>query len=181
MKCGIHLSVLKDTIMRSAITLILLFISISQVSAQYILDDFRKIKFGEHIDSIYVDSKKVKFVKTQELSAKKAYTITDDDLYLGSVKLKRIYYIFSESDRFDRVAMVGEGHQAYREMKYILTFKFDDPELKDLADGVQYSWSVDGVRVYLTYQPDGELFTVDIQSDYELNESRRKNQSVNDF
>ena len=66
-------------------------------------------------------------------------------------------------------------------MKYILTYKFDDPDLKDLADGVQYSWNVDGVRVYLTYTPAAEKFTVDIQSDYQMNESRRKNQSVDDF
>lgn len=167
--------------MRTLFTLCLVTFSLTLTHAQYILDDFRQIKFGEHLDSIYVDSKKVKFIKTQELSAKNAFTMPDDDLYLGSVKLKRIYYIFSESDRFDRVAMVGDGYQAFREMKYILTFKFDEPELKDLADGVQYTWNVDGVRVYLTYQPIGEQFTVDIQSDYEMNESRRKNQNVNDF
>ena len=153
----------------------------SQAFSQYILDDFRQIKFGEHKDSIFVDNKKVNFIKTQELSTPNTYLRKADDLNLGSVALNKIYYIFTDEDRFDRVAMIGQGFQKFREMKYILTFKFDDPELKDLGDGVQYSWNIDGVRVYLTYTPAGENFTVDIQSDYELNESRRKNQNVNDF
>lgn len=166
--------------MRYTIAFILCLIG-SQAFSQYVLDDFRKIKFGSHIDSIFINNDKVKFKKTQELSTPNTYIREIDHLSLGSVKLDKIYYIFTTEDRFDRVAMIGEGHQSFREMKYILTYKFDDPELKDLADGVQYSWNVDGVRVYLTYNPDAEKFTVDIQSDYEMNESRRKNQNVNDF
>jgi len=162
--------------------LAIVFLSIgSQSFSQYILDDFRQIKFGAHKDSIFIDNKKVNFVKTQDLSTPNTYLKKDEDLTMGSVDLKKIYYIFTDEDRFERVAMISEGFQQFREMKYILTYKFDDPELKDLGDGVQYSWNIDGVRVYLTYSPDGEQFTVDIQSDYLLNESRRKNQNVNDF
>jgi hypothetical protein len=166
--------------MKYFISLFMVFASFSG-QAQYIIDDFRHMKFGTHIDSIYVNNKKVVFKKNQELSARNSFVIENDDLALGSVSLKRIYYIFNDNDRFERVAMVGAGNKAFREMKYILTYKFDDPQLKDLADGIQYSWNVDGVRVYLTYQPDGEHFTVDIQSDYELSESKKKNQRVNDF
>jgi len=171
---------LNPVIMRIFVALMLCLFG-TQAFSQYVLDDFRKIKFGSHIDSIFVNNDKVKFKKTQELSTPNTYTRPGDVLSLGSVPLSKIYYIFTEENRFDRVAMIGTSHQSFREMKYILTYKFDDPELKDLADGVQYSWNVDGVRVYLTYNPDAEKFTVDIQSDYEMNESRRKNQNVNDF
>lgn len=149
--------------------------------AQYILDDFRGVKWGTHKDSCYRDGKKLAFTATQELGQKNTYTAAGDELTLGSVKLKNIYYIFTEEDLFERLVMKANGKTDFRDMKYILTYKFGDPQLKDLADGVQYSWNVGGVRVYLTNNTVNEEFVVDIRSDFEINANKKKNRNVTDF
>lgn len=153
----------------------------SNSSAQYILDDFRGIKWGTHKDSCVRDGKVIRFRATQELGQKNTYTTDTDELTLGSVKLKNIYYIFTEEDRFERLVMTANGKTDFRDMKYILTYKFGDPTLKDLADGIQYSWNVEGVRVYLTRNESTEDFVVDIRSDYEINANKKKNRNVKDF
>lgn len=149
--------------------------------AQYILDDFRGVKWGTHKDSCVRDGKRLVMKATQELGQKNTYTTASDDLHLGSVKLKNIYYIFTEEDKFERLVMTANGKTDFRDMKYILTYKFGDASLKDLADGIQYSWNVDGVRVYLTKNESTEDFVVDIRSDYEINANKKKNRNVNDF
>jgi len=153
----------------------------AQSSAQYILDDFRGVKWGTHKDSCVRDGKKMVLKPTQELGQKNTYTNADDDLTLGSVKLKNIYYIFTEDDLFERLVMTAHGKTDFRDMKYILTYKFGDPELKDLAEGIQYSWNVGGVRVYLTLNSISDDFVVDIRSDFEINSNKKKNREVSDF
>jgi hypothetical protein len=153
----------------------------STSNAQYILDDFRGVKWGTHKDSCVREGKRLMMKPTQELGQKNTYTTSGDDLNLGSVKLKNIYYIFTEEDRFERLVMTANGKTDFRDMKYILNYKFGDPVLKDLADGIQYSWNVDGVRVYLTRSESTEDFVVDIRSDYEINSDKKKNRNVRDF
>jgi hypothetical protein len=156
-----------------------LFASVS--NAQYILDDFRGVKWGTHKDSCFREGKKLVLKATQELGQKNTYTTDSDDLTLGSVKLKNIFYIFTEDDHFERLVMTANGRTDFRDMKYILNYKFGDPTLRDLAEGIQYSWNVDGVRVYLTLNTTSDDFVVDIRSDYEVNANKKKNRHVNDF
>lgn len=61
----------------------------------YTLTDFRDIKWGSHIDSVFRDSMKVRFTKASNIEDKNAYVIADDNMFIGTVHLKNIYYIFN--------------------------------------------------------------------------------------
>jgi hypothetical protein len=147
----------------------------------YVLDDFRGTYWGAPVDSFYRNGEKMELVKTGEIGVPNTFTIEGDDLTIGSVKLNGIYYVFSTDDKFDRLVFKGSTAKAFKEMKYILITKFGQPELKDINHTIQYSWVVDGVRIYLQFDPDTDFFTVDFYSNFELNESRKKNRNVGDF
>jgi hypothetical protein len=153
----------------------------AQGETTYLLDNFRGTFWGSPLDSFYRDDAKMDFVKTGEIGVKNTYYIENDNLFIGSVKLDNIYYVFTEDDKFDRLVFKGKTSKSFKEMKYILITKFGAPEIKDINHTIQYSWNVDGVRLYLSFDPDTDFFTVDFYSNYEMNESRKKNRNVADF
>lgn len=147
----------------------------------YILADFRDITWGSHIDSVYKDGAKVDFVKSTEYGGKNAYTISNDDMSIGTVVLRNIYYIFNDDDRFIGVIMIGTSKQ-FGEMKYILVNKFGQPHKEDeTVSSKQFFWTIDDVRISLTNETINKLFTVDFTSDYAITESKRVNRDVDDF
>lgn len=147
----------------------------------YSLPGFREITWGTHLDSVIKDGSKIKFTKSTELGDKNAYYIEDDDMLVGTVMLKSLYYIFNDNNRFVGVIMTAESKQ-FGEMKYILVNKFGNPDKEENpVSGKQYYWSVDDVRVSLINESINQIFTVDFTSDYERSESKRINRNVDDF
>lgn len=151
----------------------------------YVLADFRGIKWGTHVDSIVVGGKKLSFVKSADVTDKNAYTLADDNLIIGTVNLEKIYYIFNKQGRFNGVLIMGkrdlDGRKQFGEMKYILTYKFGDAELREISGGIQYYWMVDDVRITLDDLESQGTFTVEFYSDYERSESKKINTNVDDF
>ncbi len=151
----------------------------------YVLADFRGIKWGQHVDSITVDGKKLSFIKSADITDKNAYTLADDDMTIGTVNLDKIYYIFNANGRFNGVMIIGSKElgtkKQFGEMKYILKYKFGEPELKEITGGVQYYWMVDDVRITLDDQDAQGTFTLEFYSDFERSESKRINTNIDDF
>ncbi|MHB1277571.1 MAG: hypothetical protein ACYC1Q_04170 [Bacteroidia bacterium] len=151
----------------------------------YVLADFRDIRWGTHVDSIYRDGVKLTLTRSTEVTDKNAYTLESDEMIIGTVLLDKIYYIFNKQGRFTGVLLIGkrqlDAKKQFGEMKYILTYKFGEPELREVPNAVQYYWNVDDVRITLDDQESQELFTVEFFSDYERSESKRTNMTVDDF
>lgn len=154
-------------------------------SPTYVLADFRGIKWGAHVDSIKVDGKKLTFTKSADITDKNAYTLANDDMTIGTVNVDKIYYIFNANGRFNGVMVIGKKElgtkKQFGEMKYILKYKFGEPELKEITGGVQYYWMVDDVRITLDDQDAQGTFTLEFYSDFERSESKRINTNVDDF
>lgn len=147
----------------------------------YILADFRDIKWGVHIDSVYKGEVKVNFIKSTQYGDKNAYSILDDDMHIGTVLLSNIYYIFNDDDRFVGVILMGSGKQ-FGEMRYILINKFGPPQKEDeTVSSKKYFWTIDDVRISLSNETISKTFTVDFTSDYGITESKRINREVDDF
>lgn len=151
----------------------------------YVLADFRGIKWGSHIDSIEVEGTKLNFIKSKDVADKNAYVLNNDEMMIGTVVLDKVYYLFNKQGRFTGVLLIGkrniEEKKQFGEMKYILTYKFGDAELREVPGAVQYYWMVDDVRITLDDQESQGIFTVEFYSDYERTESKRVNMNVNDF
>lgn len=151
----------------------------------YVLADFRGIKWGSHVDSIFVDGVKLDFIKSSDVADKNAYTLQDDDMFVGTVLLDKVYYIFNKQGRFTGVLLIGkraiEEKKQFGEMKYILTYKFGEPELREVPGAIQYYWMVDDVRITLDDQESQGIFTTEFHSDYERSESKRVNMNIDDF
>lgn len=153
--------------------------------SNYILADFREIKWGSHIDSIYRNGTKLTFTKAPEMADKNAYTLENEDMMVGTVLLKNLYFMFNAKGRFTGVTMIAQREldtkKQIGEMKYILTYKFGNPELREIPNAIQYYWMVDDVRITLNDEESVGLFTVEFFSDYERNESKKVNMNVDDF
>ncbi len=146
----------------------------------YVISDFRGIKWGSHVDSIYRDGVKLNFVKNNDIAGKNTYVIPEDNLMIGTVELIQLYYVFSKDNRLIGVIMKGNKKQL-SEMKYIISYKFGQPELKDIPGGKQYFWVVDDIRVYFDDVNNADIFTVEFASDFETSESKKINRNVSDF
>jgi hypothetical protein len=183
--------------MKKLLIALLAFLSVGAANAQakktpkpstegnYVLADFRGVRWGTHVDSIYRDGVKLEFTKSTEVTDKNAYTLASDEMIIGTVLLDKIYYVFNKQGRFTGVLLIGkrslDEKKQFGEMKYILTYKFGAPELREVPNAVQYYWMVDDVRITLDDEESQELFTVEFFSDYERSESKRTNMNVDDF
>lgn len=146
----------------------------------YVFDGFRDIKWGTHKDSVFINGEKVNFIPAKDVNGDNAYYIKNDDLMIGTVTLKNIFYDFNANDRFNRVLMSGE--KQYREMLYILNYKWGDaPEVTKSPSGTVSRWVIDDVRVYLTRDGDSDNFTLEFSSNFELQEAKKQNRNVKDF
>ena len=147
---------------------------------EYVFDGFRGIKWGTHKDSVFMDGEKVDFVPTKDVNGDNAYFIKNDDLMIGTVTLKNIYYNFNLNDRFNKVLMYGD--KQFKEMLYILSYKWgDSPEVTKSPAGTTYRWVVDDVRVYLSRDGETENFTLEFSSNFELSEAKKINRTIDDF
>ncbi|MDX5320566.1 MAG: hypothetical protein LPK45_05675 [Bacteroidota bacterium] len=156
-----------------------------KTDGHYVLADFRGVKWGSHIDSVIRDGVKLNFIKSNDVAEKNAYVLAEDELMLGTVLLDKVYYIFNKQGRFTGVLLIGKRNidekKQFGEMKYILTYKFGDAELREVPGAIQYYWMVDDVRITLDDQESQGIFTVEFFSDYERTESKRINMQVDDF
>ena len=142
--------------------------------------DFRKIYWGAPKDSISRDGKKVDFQKDRNSLIKNAYTIPNDDLTIGAVKLDRVLYIFNDENRFNKVFLTGSMEQA-EQMKFILTYKFGDFRNESFVDDSHImQWLIKDVTFTLK-EISKSRFELTIESSWQKGEDYKKNTSVDDF
>ncbi len=142
--------------------------------------DFRKIYWGAPKDSISRDGKKVDFQKDRNSLIKNAYTIPNDDLTIGAVKLDRVLYIFNDENRFNKVFLTGSMDQA-EQMKFILTYKFGDFRNESFVDDSHImQWLIKDVTFTLK-EISKSRFELTIESSWQKGEDYKKNTSVDDF
>lgn len=125
----------------------------------------------------------INFQKANVKNDTTAYIIPEDNMVIGTVICRNIYYYFNAANKLVKVKLVvPKVHKG--EMKYILVSKFEEPtNIYDLANGYQTVWNnIDEVRLVMTYFEDPvDFLTVEFMSDYELNESKKINKAVDDF
>ncbi len=142
--------------------------------------DFRNIFWGTPKDSVWRDGKKLNFEKDRNSLIKNAYTLTNDDLMLGAVKLDKVLYIFNDENRFYKVFLQGSLEQL-EQMKFILTYKFGDFRNESYVDDSHImQWLVKDVTFTLK-EITKARFELTIESSWQANEDYKKNTSVDDF
>lgn len=142
--------------------------------------DFRKIYWGAPKDSISRDGKRIDFQKDRNSLIKNAYTIPNDDLTIGAVKLDRVLYIFNDENRFNKVFLTGSMEQA-EQMKFILTYKFGDFRNESFVDDSHImQWLIKDVTFTLK-EISKSRFELTIESSWQKGEDYKKNTSVDDF
>jgi hypothetical protein len=136
--------------------------------------------WGAHRDSIFIKGNKVSFVKDKSSLIRNAYSIPNDDMKIGNVKLTKLLYIFNEDDRLIKVYMEGTKDQA-EQMKFILDYKFGEHKNESKVDNVSYKqWLVKNVTFTLG-EYDFIKFEVKIESNWQASEAYQKNTNVDDF
>ena len=144
------------------------------------ITSFRGIAWGAYRDSIVIKGKKVEFVKDKNSLTKNAYTIPNDDMMIGSVKLTKLDYIFDDDTRLIKVFMEGTKDQA-EQMKFILDFKFGEHKNESKVDDVSYKqWLVKNVTFTLG-EYSQRKFELKIESNWQATEAYKKNTNVDDF
>jgi hypothetical protein len=141
---------------------------------------FRGMAWGAFRDSIFVKGKKVDFVKDKASLIKNAYSIPNDDMTIGNVKLNKLLYIFNDDNRLVKVYMEGPKEQT-EQMKFILDYKFGEHKNESKVDNVAYKqWLVKDVTFTLG-EYDYLKFEVKIESNWQASEAYKKNTTVDDF
>jgi len=164
------------------ISFVLFFIAftIGAFAQETNVNSFRGMQWGAFRDSIIVKGKKIEFVKDKSSLTKNAYTILNDDMMIGSVKLTKLNYIFDDDNRFVKVYMEGTKDQA-EQMKFIFDYKFGEHKNESKVDNVTYlQWLVKNVTFTLG-EFDHLIFEVKIESNWQASEAYKKNTSVEDF
>lgn len=172
--------------MKKIITL-LFVVSLVYSNAQGALErieGFRDFTWGSHVDSVYSNGNKVTFTpanKVDLLNGGKFYTIPNENLMIGSVKLTNIYYVFSDkTNRLYKVILEGKK-QDVEKMDFIVDYKYGKHvnELID-DDKVSKQWIVADVTLSL-YNFNYNKFEFELLSDWEAAEDYKKNTNVMDF
>lgn len=142
---------------------------------------FRDIPWGEHIDSISSNGKKLVFLKSDAMRDQSAYYLEGEDMVIGTVNLNSVFYYFTDRGRFTKVLLVADK-KYFPDMRYILTNKFEDPQGAKVLNGNNvYQWNVDDVKITLTDgSADGQM-TVTFFIDYNYLEFKKINSKVDDF
>ena len=146
------------------------------------LSAFRGIKWGTHLDSVYINDQKAKFVKTSDLGKKEpnTYVMENEDLTIGTVILTKIYYVFNYDSALTKVLLLAPKNK-FGEMKYIVAYKFGEPQFSDMDNGYEFFWDLDDCRVSQTFVNDLDFFTVEFASDFNISNSKKVNREVEDF
>ncbi|MBP7477081.1 MAG: hypothetical protein KA797_01050 [Chitinophagales bacterium] len=144
------------------------------------ITDFRDIFWGSTLDSTYKGENKVDFKFDKEQKEEKYYTLDNEDMTIGSVTMKKIYYIFDKENRFTKVLMEGDKKDV-QAMNFILEFKYGKPLNEEKTDEIEYyEWLVKGVKVILA-EHSVNKFEVVISNNMEAIENYKKNTHVEDF
>ncbi len=145
---------------------------------------FREIKWGAVKDSILINGVAPTFVKAKMKEDTNAYYLQDDDMTIGTVFCKNIYYWFNPAGRLVKVRMVVPKAQK-SDMKYILESKFEKAtSIFDLTNAYELIWNnIEEVRLTLTDydDPNIDFVTVEFTSDFEMTEAKKINRAVDDF
>lgn len=142
---------------------------------------FRSIPWGTHIDSIYIYGEKINFVPTNNSRNDKAFKIENDDLSIGTVRLTELQYIFNEDKRLTKIYMIGD-RRFFPDMNFILRHRFGEPDdVKELVRINLREWQVGNVKFILTDMMESDIFTLTIDSRWELSERYRINTQIDDF
>lgn len=148
---------------------------------RYSVPGFRDLKWGAHIDSIYKDGSKLNFLKSEISKDPNAYYLENEDLSIGTVALTHVIYYFTDRGKFTKVILRGDK-KFFTDMKYILTYKFDEPQAVKQINGNNVSlWNVDDVKISITDANSQDYFMVEFSVDYNLMEFRTINRNVTDF
>ena len=148
------------------------------------IEGFRDFKWGSHVDSIMRDGKQVIFTpatKVDLLNGGKFYTLANDNLVLGSIKLNNIYYVFSDkTNRLYKVILEGKKNDV-EQMDFIVDYKYGSHVNEAVDDDkISKQWIVADVTLSL-FNFNYNKFEFELASDWEAAEAYKKNTSVNDF
>lgn len=144
------------------------------------ITQFRNIPWGAPKDSVYVDGKKIEFLKDKNALAPNTYYISNDDMTIGNVRLTRVSYIFNDENRFYKALLEGPKEDA-AQTAFILQYKFGPHKNESRVDGVNYKqWQVKDVTFTLG-EYDRVKFELKIESNWQATEAYKKNTSVDDF
>lgn len=144
------------------------------------ITDFRDIYWGSSLDSTYRGFNKVEFKFEKEMKFEKFYTIEGDIMEIGSVSLKKIYYVFDKENRFFKVLLEGDKKDI-QAMSFILDFKYGKPLNAEKTDEIEYSeWLIKGIKVLLA-EYSVNKFEVLFTNNIEAVENYKKNTHVDDF
>jgi hypothetical protein len=144
------------------------------------ITDFRDIYWGSILDSTYIGSNKVEFKFEKEVKNEKFYTIENEKMEIGSVTLKKIYYVFDKENRFFKVLLEGDKKDV-QAMNFILEYKYGKPLNEEKTDEIEYfEWLVKGIKVLLA-EYSVNKFEVMFTNNIEAVENYKKNTNVDDF
>ncbi len=155
----------------------------TKVATTYSCPDFRSMKWGTSRDSMYVNGTQVMFTRSNSKTDTGAWFIAEDNMAIGTVTCRNIFYYFNAAGRLNKVKMIVPKYDK-GEMKFILTTKFDEPtQVSDLMNGYQSIWNnIEEVRIHMFYFDDPiDFLSVEFNSDFENVESKRINREVDDF
>jgi hypothetical protein len=175
-----HITNQNKNMKKIATILFFITLTVGAFAQETNVTSFRSMPWGAYRDSIVVKGKKVEFVKDKNSLTKNAYTVLNDDMTIGSVKLTKIDYIFDDDSRLVKVFMEGPKDQA-EQMRFILDFKFGEHKNESKVDEVSYKqWLVKNVTFTLGEYDRGK-FEVKIESNWQATEAYKKNTTVDDF
>lgn len=141
---------------------------------------FRNVFWGVPKDSVYIDGKKVEFLRDKNALTPNTFYISNDDMTLGNVRLTRINYFFNEENRFFKVLLEGPKEDA-AQMAFILQYKFGPHKSESRVDEVNYKqWKIKDVTFTLG-EYDHVKFELKIESSWQATEAYKKNTTVEDF
>lgn len=148
------------------------------------IEGFRDIKWGSHVDSISRAGNPLLFTpatKVDLLNGGKFYTLSNDNLTLGSLQLSNIYYVFSDkTNRLYKVILEGKKKDV-EQMDFIVDYKYGKHVNQAVDDDkVSKQWIVADVTLSL-FNFNYNKFEFELSSDWEAAAAYKKNISVNDF
>lgn len=148
------------------------------------IEGFRDFEWGTHVDSVMREGSPVIFTpadKVDILKGGKFYTLNDDNLYIGSIKLSQIYYVFSDkTNKLYKVVLEGKKADV-EQMDFIVDYKYGKHVNEAIDDDkISKQWIVADVTLSL-YNFNYNKFEFELLSDWEAAEAYKKNINVTDF
>lgn len=148
------------------------------------IEGFRDFVWGSHVDSTFLNGSKVFFepaTKVDLINGGKFYTLANDDLSIGSVRLTNIYYVFSDDNsKLYKVLLEGKKKDV-EEMEFIVDYKYGDHVNEAIDDDkISKQWIIADVTLSL-FNFNYNKFEFELKSDWEAAAAYKKNTNVTDF